>query len=241
IYDFESTHLGDPVHDLAALRLRHGSEPLGAEPAHLIRHYAKVTGVPVDPHALSFHTASFMLASVMSMAGPLSCMADEALQVEYLIWDLTCTRALMWAIAELLGETITPAAPLPGRSRGRSAVVGRALRGTIARMQAGADSRQAMDATSAAHLAEWIEAASAPAAAHEAADLDRAVAILGTRPDDWRAADTAMERFVADAGPEQDLALFRYFAAQVEDRVSEAVPFQDRMAQYALDPVALQV
>src|ERR1700683_3642398 len=48
IYDFEATHIGDPLADLAALRTRHGTEPLGADPTHLIRHYAALTGCPID-------------------------------------------------------------------------------------------------------------------------------------------------------------------------------------------------
>src|SRR3546814_4840713 len=31
LYDFEATHIGDPLHDLAALRLRHPTEPRSEE------------------------------------------------------------------------------------------------------------------------------------------------------------------------------------------------------------------
>ena len=42
-----------------------------------------------------------------------------------------------------------------------------------------------------------------------------------------------------DAGPQHDETLLRYFAAQVEDRVAEAVSIQDRLDGYALPKVVL--
>jgi aminoglycoside phosphotransferase (APT) family kinase protein len=70
IYDFEATHIGDPLMDLAALRTRHGTEPLGADPSHLIRHYASISGEPIDLAALSFHTAVFARRSCSSSTLP---------------------------------------------------------------------------------------------------------------------------------------------------------------------------
>jgi hypothetical protein len=76
-------------------------------------------------------------------------------------------------------------------------------------------------------------------AVHDAQDLDRAAGILGYRPSDWRAADAALERWVANAGAEHDAILFDYFVAQTEERVAEALSIQPRLAQYALPRVNL--
>jgi aminoglycoside phosphotransferase (APT) family kinase protein len=232
IYDFEATHIGDPLADLAALRTRHGTEPLGADPAHLIRHYAALTGCAIDLPALSFHTAAFMLTAVMALAGPLTEPRPEEMQLEYLTWDLMTRRAMLWAIAECRGVTIKPAraAPLPA---GRSALVARVLEATIQRIEP----KTAMgttDKTSAAALVDWARGQAAMGAAHEAADLDRAADILGYRPSDWQAADAALECFVVNADPEHDSILFDYFAAQTEERVAEALSIQPRLAHYAL-------
>jgi hypothetical protein len=95
------------------------------------------------------------------------------------------------------------------------------------------------DKTSAATLIDWVRGQAVAGAAHEAADLDRVALILGYRPADWRQADADLERHVLAAGPDQDLALFRYFAAQTEDLVAEAGSIQPRLAQYALPRITL--
>jgi aminoglycoside phosphotransferase (APT) family kinase protein len=237
IYDFEATHIGDPLSDLAALRTRHGTEPLGAEPSHLIRHYAALTGCKIDLPALSFHTAAFMLTAVMALAGPLTEPRPQEMQLEYLTWDLMTRRAMLWAMAECMGITITPLRtdPLPA---GRSALVSRVLEATIDRIEPKTPIGAA-DKASAATLVGWVRGQAAMGAVHDAADLDRAAGILGYRPADWRAADAALERWVANAGAEHDAILFHYFVAQIEERVAEALSIQPRLAQYALPRVNL--
>jgi hypothetical protein len=223
--------------DLAALRTRHGTEPLGADPGHLIRHYAALTGVPIDPAALSFHTAAFMLTAVMALAGPLTDPRPQEMQLEYLTWELMTRRAMLWAMAECRGVTIIPKAvtPLP---EGRSALVARVLESTINRIET-RSGIGAADKASAVALVGWVRGQAAAGAANDAADLDRAAGILGYRPGDWRTADAALERFVAGAGPEHDDALFDYFVAQTEQRVAEALSIQPRLSQYALPRIVL--
>jgi aminoglycoside phosphotransferase (APT) family kinase protein len=232
IYDFEATHIGDPLFDLAALRTRHGTEPLGADPGHLIRHYAALTGCAIDLPALSFHTAAFMLTAVMALAGPLTEPRPQEMQLEYLTWDLMTRRAMLWAMAECMNITIAPlpAAHVPD---GRSALVARVLAATIDRIDPRTE-MGATDKTSAAALVGWVRGQAATGAAHDAADLDRAAAILGYRPSDWQTADAALEDVVVNAGPEHDSSLFDYFVAQTEERVAEALSIQPRLAQYAL-------
>jgi aminoglycoside phosphotransferase (APT) family kinase protein len=237
IYDFEATHIGDPLADLAALRTRHGTEPLGADPSHLIRHYAALTGEPIDLPALSFHTAAFMLTAVMALAGPLTDPRPQELQLEYLTWDLMTRRAMLWAMAECMGVTIEPK-PLVRLPEGRSALVARVLESTVGRIETGTPIGAA-DKASARALIDWCRGQAAAGAAHEAADLERAAAILGYRPPDWRATDAALERFVAGASPERDTVLFDYFVAQTEERVAEALSIQPRLAHYALPRITL--
>src|SRR3546814_14169142 len=93
LYVFEATHIGDALHDLAALRLRHPTERLGAGPNHLVRHYARITGMVIEQKTCSYHTATFMLYSEMTLAGPLADPGTAAMQYESNIWDLMCLRA----------------------------------------------------------------------------------------------------------------------------------------------------
>jgi aminoglycoside phosphotransferase (APT) family kinase protein len=235
IHDFEATHIGDPIHDLAALRLRHPTEPLGADPDHLVRHYARITGTTVDPRAFSFHTAAFMLSSVMTLAAPMAEPGPNDIQYEYLVWDVMCRRAMLWGIAEFMGVPIPRSAPVAPADR-RSSITWRLLEETIKRIDVGGSKLGETDRASALALAQWARVEAAADAAHEAADLDRAATILGTRPGSWREADAALERFVASAGPEHDAMLFDYFARQIEDRFEAAAPDRARLAQYALKP-----
>lgn len=237
IYDFEATHIGDPLSDLAALRTRHGTEPLGADPGYLIRHYAALTGEPIDAAALSFHTAAFMLTAVMALAGPLTDPRPQEMQLEYLTWDLMTRRAMLWAMAECMGVTIEPR-PIVRLPEGRSALVARVLESTIGRIET-STGIGAADKASALGLIAWSRGQAAAGAEHETADLDRAADILGYRPPDWRSADAALESFVAGAGPEDDPVLFRYFVAQTEERVAEALSIQPRLTQYALPRIVL--
>src|SRR3546814_12348806 len=94
------------LHDLAALRLRNPTEPMGADPKHLVRHYARITGLVIDQNAFSYHTATFMLSSAMTLAGPLAAPGPADMQYEYILWDILCRRSLLWAIAEHMGVTI---------------------------------------------------------------------------------------------------------------------------------------
>ncbi len=95
MYDFETCRVGDPLMDLAALRLRHPAEPLGAELEVLFRHYAEVTGEPIDVAALRFHTVVFALVGVMALAGPMVEPQAGSPHLEYLWWDLMQRRALV--------------------------------------------------------------------------------------------------------------------------------------------------
>lgn len=235
LYDFEATHIGDPMHDLAALRLRHPTEPLGADPNHLVRHYARTTGMEIDQKAFSYHTATFMLASSMTLAAPMANPGPVDMQYEYIVWDILCRRALLWAIAEHMDVTIPTSAPSePADSRSR--IVWEILEATVARIDTGNSELGENDRCSAEKLVKWARAEAAMRQEHGAADLDRAAAFLGYRPADWREADAAVENFVQTAGPDHDAILLDYFARQVDDRMAEALPARERLTQYALQP-----
>jgi aminoglycoside phosphotransferase (APT) family kinase protein len=237
LYDFEASHIGDPLFDLAALRTRTGTEPLGADIAHLVKHYEKVTGEKADLSTLSYYTAVFMLTSVMSLSGPLSNLRPEDTQAEYLTWDLMVRRSMLWAMAEVMDVEITPV-PLAVPPTGYYSRITRVLEGTVARIQADTPSDK-VNKAAAKRLAEWAGALIADGMANQQRDLDRAGEILGFRPTTWQESDAALEKFIESAGPEDDLALLNYFAAQTEVRVAEAVSLVSRLEPYALPKVEL--
>lgn len=236
LYDFEASHIGDPLADLAALRLRDPFEPLGAPVEHLIRHYGELTGRTIDSKALSYHTAIFALTAVMTLAGPLRD-PNAQLQAEYLIWDLTTRRGTLWAMAECMGVKVDPRVPSPAVAS-RSSVVNRVLDQTINRITAQAPlERQQLD--SARVLSDWLHCIDArgPQLAQE--ELARVSVILGRRPANWLEADALLEEFVRQAGPEHDGELFEFFALQLENQVLLAESVKHRLEGYALKSLHL--
>jgi aminoglycoside phosphotransferase (APT) family kinase protein len=236
LYDFEASHIGDPLADLAALRLRDPFEPLGAPVDELLRRYCEITGTVIDPRALSYHTAIFALTAVMTLAGPLRD-PDTALQAEYLVWDLTTRRGALWAMAECMGTTVRPR-PAPPAVASRNAVVNRVLDQTIRRLTPQSPlERHQRD--SALTLSDWLQCIDArgPVLAEE--EMVRVAAILGHRPANWLEADALLEKLVLQAGPERDRESFEFFALQLENQVLLAEPVRARLAGYALRPVRL--
>ncbi|MDB6061580.1 MAG: putative aminoglycoside phospho-transferase [Verrucomicrobiaceae bacterium] len=237
LYDFEASHIGDPLADLASLRGRNGFEPLGADMAHLLKHYAKITGEPIDSFALSYHTAAFMLTAVMALAG-LLCEPDKhVLQTEYLIWNLMSRRSVLWALAECMNVKIAPSAP-PAGLPSRNSVIIDVLEQTITRIEPKSDLDK-FQLESAKVLAQWLRDADAGNRSADDNDLARIAEFTGRVPRDWQDGEKELERFVLEAGPEHDIALLNYFARQLEDQIAIAVPIQSRLAGYALEPIKL--
>lgn len=236
IYDFEAAHIGDPLADLAALRVRDPTEPLGIPVSEMIRHYQKITGEPVDAYALSFHTASFMMTAVMSLAGPLRDPSTP-LHGEYLVWDLTCRRAFIWAMAECLGVTVERCTPPAARPTRQGRTVG-VLAQTLERMAPAGDTDIAAR-DSAVMLCGWLAQNDALGQTLREQELRRAAEILGTVPADLDDLDRRMEAYVFEAGPEQDQHLFEFFAWQVESQVMIAANLEERLEGNALKAVDL--
>jgi aminoglycoside phosphotransferase (APT) family kinase protein len=232
IYDFEAAHIGDPLADLAALRLREGTEPFGVNLQEMLVYYAERTGMKIDSWMLSYHTVAFALTTIMSLAGPLDEMKPNDLQLEYLIWDLTIRRGALWALAECMGETIEPISSVPALT-GFASRVPKVLEGTVARIT-GANDIDKLNLENAIKLAQWSAGLLAVGREAEEADINRVAAIVGRRPANWRDAEKSLEEFVLAAGPDQDVALFRHFALQTEAQVAAAHPIRDRLDWYAL-------
>lgn len=237
VYDFEASHIGDPLADLAALRLRGGFEPIGADVSHLLRHYATLTGEAIDSYALSYHTAAFALTSVMALAGLLREPDKHTLQMEYLVWDLTTRRATLWAIAECMGITLQTS-PSKDIDSSRDGLVIDVLQQVLARLDVQSDFDK-FQLQSAQQLSEWLRSLESGASIAGQRDLVRAADILGHKPRNWQEADAELERFVMEAGPDDDAPLLRYFADQLEERIALALPVRHRLEGYALAPVVL--
>jgi aminoglycoside phosphotransferase (APT) family kinase protein len=236
LYDFEASHIGDPLADLAALRLRDPFEPLGAPVDDLMHRYAELTGAAVDLNALSYHTAVFSLTAVMTLAGPLRDPKTQ-LQLEYLIWDLTTRRGVLWAMAECMGVTIRLGV-LPDANPSRNAVLSRVLDQTINRIVPHTQ-QERYQHDSAQILRQWLQSVDARGPQLAEQEMAHVSRIIGFRPANWMEADAKLEQFVQQADPEHDKRLLDFFALQLENQVLLAEVVKDRLDGYALKPIRL--
>jgi aminoglycoside phosphotransferase (APT) family kinase protein len=241
LYDFETCLIGDPLMDLAALRLRHPAEPLGADLTDLFRHYQDVTGEPIDVPALRFHTVVFALVGVMALAGPMVEPQKGSPHLEYLWWDLMQRRALVWALSECLGVPVDmPQAPSVTASGTPSRVepMIRMLKDSLDQFPpATGMGRYQQHATGL--LAQCLLQTDLVGPELDAATCAEYGAILGKTVASVSEAQALMEPFVREAGPELDVALIQCFARQVERLVFSLEPVADRVTGYALVPVQL--
>jgi hypothetical protein len=237
LYDFETCLVGDPMMDLAALRMRDPAEPVGADLAHLFRHYASVSGEPVDVETLRFHTVVFALVGVMALAGPLVEPLPGSPHLEYLWWDLMQRRTLVWALAECLGLEIRLPDPVEPRPSPVGPVL-RMLEDTLDQLPPGTGYER-YQRQSAVLLARCATHADSVRPQLDAQTVEEVARLLGTSLADLPTAQRELEAFVLQAGPQHDAALVALLARQVERAVLALEPVADRVAGYALEPVVL--
>ncbi|HEY2332719.1 MAG TPA: phosphotransferase family protein [Acidimicrobiales bacterium] len=237
LYDFETCLIGDPMMDLAALRLRDVAEPLGADLTHLFHHYEAASGEPVDLDVVRFHTVVFALVGVMALAGPMVAPQAGSPHFEYLWWDLMQRRALVWALAECIGvdvERPSPPTPAPTAAAPMLAM----LEDSIAQ-QPPATGFDRYQQHALAQLARCLIRLDAVGPELDRQTTDEMGAILGRTFADRAEADAELEGFVQAAGPEADAALVRCFTRQVERTVFALEPVADLVDGFDLAPARL--
>jgi len=108
IYDLEMAHVGDPMMELASVRVRDINEPIGDMP-RLLERYRAEGGAQIDWAALDFHTLVSFLAVPMMTRSTLRDKHPHPAFVEYLSWDLACSRAALEVLAEVSGVALDSA------------------------------------------------------------------------------------------------------------------------------------
>jgi aminoglycoside phosphotransferase (APT) family kinase protein len=235
LYDFEFGMIGEPLTDLATMRMRDSYEPLGDEFRELCRHYAKVTGEPIDVRALRFQNALFSTVSCMQIAGRIAAPKPGDPHQVYLEWDLALKRVLVLILAECMNIQLQPPQSGVARPAGGATMLNM-LKDAVAQIQV-ADDMQVARKTAALDLVECLLRADEFGGWLDRTSRDEAVAFLGATAVEGPDFDLHLESFVQAAGPDQDEQLLRYFANQVERRVQVFGPTQiGRSAQHVYLP-----
>jgi aminoglycoside phosphotransferase (APT) family kinase protein len=217
LYDFEFAMLGDPMTDLATMRMRESYEPLGDELRNLYRHYEEAYGEPIDIPVLRFHNALFATVSCMQIAGAVADPQPGGPHAVYLEWDLALRRALITILAECMGVRVPAVAPPV--FAGQSLALLRMLRDAIEQIDCAPGMPQA-HRRSALELVEYLQRSDSTAAEINRLACDESAEFLGKPHEDTREREAALERFAQSAGAEHFEMLLQYFARQIERQVS---------------------
>jgi aminoglycoside phosphotransferase (APT) family kinase protein len=235
LYDFEFAMIGDPLTDLATMRMRESYESLGEEFREVCRHYASVTGEPIDLGALRFQNALFSTVSCMQIAARIAAPKPGDPHDVYLEWDLALKRVLVLILAECMSIQLQPPLSAAAPSGGNSALLNM-LKDAVQQIQV-SDDMQAARRKSALNLVEYLMRADELGGALERTSRSEAAEFLGEHAAQAPDFEAHLENFVKAAGPQHDEKLLRYFAAQVERRVEVFGPTRiGRSAQHVYLP-----
>lgn len=208
--DFELSVLGDPLMDLAALRIRDQWEPLGDLPS-FFKEYGHRTGREIDLQTIRFHTASFGICGTMSSAlcidQFLSHPLPDADYVEYTIWVIWELKQALAAIGEFMGVRLPEFKPPESRSTLMNEPLF-ALESAIAAQEevtATLSYRKRVQRS----IATYLERINAYGAQFESEYSSAIARLLGERIGGSQEGDERLAAFVREAGPEQDERLLK--------------------------------
>ena len=210
VLDVEIGHIGDPMMDLAAWRMRDTIIGYGNF-AELYDRYSEISGEPIDLDALQRHHFAFTLTNQLPLGAALRDPAPESDLMTNLQWCCETNLFATEALAELIDvELPTVEMPTPRESRGRPAHehLVRGLR-TVETDDEFVRYKLRTMFRLARHVARVDEIGDAVSED----DLDDLHQLLGHRPPTWHEGEAELERFVladADTG-RHDEALVALF------------------------------
>jgi len=235
ILDLELASIGDVSQDLGNFRVRDMSEPLGDVGAALLR-YEALTGTPLDRSLIAFSTVAWIVCTPMSLSAVVHAAPPMPELMQYLEWYSQYSLTTIEAIAEVIGVDLGDV-ELPQPRRHRNAGLHKALEQNI-RGLAAPDPIDEFRRDATASIAQFLRMIDAHGASVEAANLDDIAALVGQRPADWHAGDTALEEFVLAVGPEHDAELVRVFHQRAMRQLRLMEPVLSTGAIKHLTPLA---
>jgi aminoglycoside phosphotransferase (APT) family kinase protein len=212
LLDFEHAHVGDPMMDLAALRIRDTLKNIG-DLAETGARYEAVTGVVIDHDVVDYHTVLYNTLSVISVGPSLADPLRGTDWLSYLAWYVNGARWAFEVIAEMRGYQLEPVAiPDPRPSRHAPA-----YRHLVESLRAAGSSGFLDDyeRVGLGRVANHLRRVDEIGAALDAADLADLARVVGHRPDPAEA-DAELVRFVERAGPEHEEGLVRLLDARAQ-------------------------
>lgn len=210
LYDFEFSMIGDPMFDLATMRMRHDYEPLGAPISELCRQYEALSGEPVDHDVVEFHTLQFGTLGTMQFTGTVGRGNPGDPHATYHEFDIALRQVILQSMRNLTGWALLVEPP-PKPRTGDHAVLLAQLSDVLGAIGTASPIDESHK-EAAAKLIEWLSRSDDLGGEMRARDLADVSAMVGQPQTEWADAMAALERHVLAAGPAQDEALFQLFA-----------------------------
>ena len=208
LLDLELGHIGDPMMDLAAFRMRDTIGGFG-DFARLYDSYEAAGGFPVDLDAVKTHHIAFTLSNRLAFSTAIREAVAGSDLMTNLQWcretDLFTTEAL----AEVHGIDL-PEIQLPEAATSRASVALEQLVQTLRSVDI-ADEYQRYEVRTAFRLARHAQRSDEIEDQLNADDLDDLVPLLGHRPADWHTGEAELEAFVLGDDGTHDEVLIEVF------------------------------
>jgi aminoglycoside phosphotransferase (APT) family kinase protein len=235
LLDLELAHIGDPMMDLAGLRMR--SSVIDYGPLDdLYRRYEALTGDEVDPGAIAYHHFAFTITTQLAYHRGLVEPTSDSDLMTYMHW---CSESNLYAVEALAGfagielEEVS----LPDPAPSPSAVAHGHLVDSI-RAMAGHDEHSAYQLRIAFRLARHLQRVDAIGAGVTECDLDDVAALIGHRPSSWVESEHELERFVIGADHRSDGPLIRLFHRRLQRQRALLGPEGSAMTRHSpLPPI----
>ncbi|HEY3672339.1 MAG TPA: phosphotransferase [Acidimicrobiia bacterium] len=214
LLDFEHAHVGDPMMDLAALRIRDTLKSLG-DLAALTARYEAVTGVVVDHDVVEYQTVLYNALSVVSVAPALADPVRGTDWISYLAWYVNGARWAFGSIAEIRGYALDPV-EIPEARLTRHAPAHRYLVDSVrARSAEVRGDASDYELAGIGRLASHLKRVDEIGAQFDADELAELTNLLGHRPDPHDA-DAELVEYIERAGPDDEEGLVRLLDARVQ-------------------------
>lgn len=213
LLDFELACVGDPLVDLASLRVRDTIKNLGDLPA-IADQFTATTGIDVDHDAVDYYTVLYNTLTVLSAAPPIAAPMRTTDLVSHLAWYVNSARWAFEVIAAMRGfELAAVDEPEPRPSRHAPAY--RHLVETSKPSTHGAAATADYGASTRFRLARHLRRVDEIGAAVAQADGDDLAALLGT-PVPAERLDAELLALIDRGDPELDEPLVRLLDRRVQ-------------------------
>ena len=229
LIDVELGHVGDPMMDLAAWRMRDTVIPFG-DFDRLYDRYADLTGRPVDLAAIQFHHLFFTLSNQLSFHAPLARPIPDTDYMTYAQWVSETNLHAVETMAEYLGVDVEPIVvpePTPTPVSGPHEHLARSLRSISVE-----DPFVAYQVRISFRLARHLERFDQIGAELQAEDREEVGQLTGRVVADWGAAEATLERFVLEDEGRHDAELVALFGRRAQRYKALMGPVGSAMATH---------